>query len=101
MMATGLDFFTVELQTPTGQVLPSIEYDGQRYFVGEPGQEFVVKVTRSMRYPNKLYRVSFPVCTADLDSNQPSSTSIKTSNPSTYSSVLPHVDNLCTGTIAG
>ena len=57
-MARGHDFFTVELQTPTGQQLPSIEYDGQRYFVGEPGQEFVVAVTRSVRYPTKLYQVS-------------------------------------------
>ena len=52
------EFFTVELQTPTGQLLPSIEWDGNRYFVGEPGQEFVVKVTRSLRYPHKLYNVS-------------------------------------------
>jgi hypothetical protein len=60
-MAKGQDFFTVALQTPTGQVLPSIEYDGQRYFVGEPGQEFVVTVTRSLRYPSKLYRVSLEI----------------------------------------
>jgi hypothetical protein len=39
------DYFTIELQTPTGQLLPSIEYDSHRWFVAEPGQEFVVQVS--------------------------------------------------------
>jgi len=39
------DFFSVELQTPGGEPLPSIEYEQQRWYVGEPGQEFVVSVS--------------------------------------------------------
>ncbi len=50
------DFFAVELQTPTGQDLPFIEYDSQRYFVGEPGQEFVVSVSM-INYSQHDYRV--------------------------------------------
>lgn len=37
--------FRVELHTPTGHLLPSIEYDGHRCFLGEAGQEFLVAVT--------------------------------------------------------
>jgi hypothetical protein len=51
------DYFTVELQTPTGQLLPCIEYDGMRYFVGEPGQEFLVAVSM-VNYTKQDYRVS-------------------------------------------
>jgi hypothetical protein len=39
--------FTVKLRTLAGQVLPSIEHAGEQYFVGEPGQEFKVMVTRT------------------------------------------------------
>jgi hypothetical protein len=55
---TGLlqDGFTVELHTPTGQLLPCIKYDGMHYFVGEPGQEFVVAVSM-VNYTKKKYRV--------------------------------------------
>jgi hypothetical protein len=51
------DFFTIELQTPTGQLLPSIEYDSHRWFVAEPGQEFVVQVSM-VNYTKQDYRVS-------------------------------------------
>lgn len=36
------DFFQVELKTPSGHVLPTIEFDAQRWFVAEPGNEFQV-----------------------------------------------------------
>jgi hypothetical protein len=62
--------FVVQLQTPTGQQLPSIEYNGQRYFVGEPGQEFVVAVERSLHYPHRVYRVSVATSCVDSTSSQ-------------------------------
>lgn len=51
-----LDFFEVELRTPTGQALPRIQLDGQTCFVGEPGQEFQVAVTMA-NYSTKDYKV--------------------------------------------
>lgn len=50
------DYFTAELQTPSGQVLPSIDYDGQRCFVCESGTEFVVSVAM-VNYSKNDYRV--------------------------------------------
>lgn len=50
------DYFSLSLETPSGVVLPSIEYDSQRWFVGEPGQEFVVAVTM-INNSQKTYRV--------------------------------------------
>lgn len=50
------DYFTVEMQTSTGQVLPYIEFDGQKWFVAEPGQEFVVQVAM-VNYTKQDYRV--------------------------------------------
>lgn len=51
------DFFSVELQSPDGKTLPFIEHDQQRWFVGEPGQEFVVAARRSAN-TRKVFRVS-------------------------------------------
>lgn len=50
------DFFEVELTTRDGNPLPSIEYDGQRWFVGEPGQEFMVAVNCTLQ--TSSYEVS-------------------------------------------
>lgn len=47
MSAAANDFFVVALETPNGEQLPSVDYDGQKWFVGEAGQEFAVTITRS------------------------------------------------------
>lgn len=60
------DFFSVELLNPqTGHALPSIDYDGSRVFVGEPGQEFTVAVSMS-NYTGSDYKISLRV-----DGNDP------------------------------
>jgi hypothetical protein len=53
----NLDFFEVELRTPTGQALPRVQFDGQECFVGEPGQEFTVAVSMA-NHSFKDYKVS-------------------------------------------
>lgn len=49
MSAQQQDHFAVELRTAGGELLPSIDYDGARWFVGESGQEFVVYVTGAIQ----------------------------------------------------
>lgn len=51
--------------TPPCQALPSIDYDGSRVFVGEPGQEFTVAVSMS-NYTGSDYKLSLRV-----DGNDP------------------------------
>jgi hypothetical protein len=50
------DFFEVWLQTPSLQNLPVVEHDQQRWFVGEPGAEFIVRVN-AVLYSGHPYRV--------------------------------------------
>jgi hypothetical protein len=53
------------LLPPPYQALPSIDYDGSRVFVGEPGQEFTVAVSMS-NYTGSDYKISLRV-----DGNDP------------------------------
>jgi hypothetical protein len=57
------DIFGVELRACTGQALPRVQYDGQEWFVGEPGQEFTVAVTMSSQSRTD-YRVRLTYPTA-------------------------------------
>jgi hypothetical protein len=59
------DFFEVELTNRGGKPLPAIEYDGQRWFVGEPGQEFMVQVNYTLQSGS-----SYEVCGEQLSNNQ-------------------------------
>lgn len=51
------DFFTIELQTPSGQPLSCIEHDAAKWFVGEPGQEFQVRVNATI-HSGTTYKVT-------------------------------------------
>jgi hypothetical protein len=51
-----LDFFEVSLETSSGRILPVIEHDQQRWFVGEPGTEFTVTVN-AVLYSMHTYEV--------------------------------------------
>jgi hypothetical protein len=50
------DFFEVCLQTADEVDLPVVEYDQQRWFVGEPGTEFIVTV-KAVLYSGHPHRV--------------------------------------------
>lgn len=47
--AAAKDFFSLELRDPQGVALQSVDYDAQRFWVVEPGMEFQVAVSASIR----------------------------------------------------
>lgn len=67
---------------PPCQALPSIDYDGSRVFVGEPGQEFTVAVSMS-NYTGSDYKLSLRV-----DGNDPGYSLVYYGANSSYKSVF-------------
>jgi hypothetical protein len=86
-MSAQQDYFGVELKKAAGDVLASIDYDGARWYVGEPGQEFVVSVTSSIQ-SGATYKVRPRALRQGI-----SSRSDPRRNPALFS--LPDTSQLC------